>query len=272
MSKNIVLLGSKGMLGQTALRFFSSSNNIICFDFRYNIYRRKEYIEKLRKLSPDIIINCIGQIKQKSSEFNNLFSTNALLPLDLNIYFDDSLIIHPSTDCIFSGNSSSPYDIEHFPDADDDYGLSKIYGESSCMMNKQSFIIRSSIIGITYDYESHGLLDWFLRHEDGQEINGFTNHLWNGITTLEWCKIADKIINNKLNDKYIGNNGLIQAGSNNIISKYEILKSANNIFNRNIKINQFTHPDSISRVLDAVYMVDSVESQLEELHSWVNTK
>ncbi len=40
------------------------------------------------------------------------------------------------------------------------------------------------------------MLEWFLSQEEGTTINGYTNQLWNGNTTLEWVQWVDKIMNN----------------------------------------------------------------------------
>ena len=73
MSKRIVILGSKGMLGQTASKYFSLDNKIIPFDRRYSPYERQEFLSMLNALEPEVIINCIGKIKQKTSKFEDLF-------------------------------------------------------------------------------------------------------------------------------------------------------------------------------------------------------
>ena len=267
MGKRIVILGSNGMLGQAAKKYFSKNNEVILFEGRYTKNHRHTYLSALKKLEPEIIINCVGRIKQKSSDFEDLFVVNALLPVDLNSMFEDALIIHPSTDCVFSGESSQPYSVFDFPNAYDDYGLSKVYGELSGKLRSATYIIRSSIIGLTKDYGSEGLLDWFMRQEEGTSINGFTNHLWNGITTLEWCCIAEKIIHG---NPPIIKNGIIQVGASEAISKYSILKSAREIFGRNISIKPIDHIDNVARVLEPSVRVEGVHQQLLRYREWLD--
>ena len=265
-----MVLGSKGMLGQEAVKFFGENYEVIIFNDRYVPSSRSKYIDDLIELKPSVIINCVGKIKQKTSRFEDLFVANTLLPLDLNRLPDHILIIHPSTDCVFSGSGSEPYGVSSLLNADDDYGLSKIYGELSALRRESTFIIRASIIGLTIGNRSSGLLDWFMRQPIGASINGFTNHYWNGITTLEWCCIAEYIIFNSRNREATKLSNIFQVGAESAVSKYELLVIANEVFKRNLKISPFATAESISRVLDPTMKIDSVRRQLEKYSKWAN--
>jgi len=270
MAERIVVLGSKGMLGQAAVKFFGENYDVIAFNDRYVPSNRSKYIDALIELNPSVIVNCVGKIKQKTSKFEDLFIANTLLPLDLNGLPDNILIIHPSTDCVFSGAGADPYGLFSSPNADDDYGLSKIYGELSAHRRKATFIIRTSIIGFTAKNESGGLLDWFMRQPSGASINGFTNHYWNGITTLEWCHIAESIILNSKARETPKVSNFIQAGAKSAISKYELLVSANEVFKRNLKIIPIDTPEGVYRVLEPTVKIGSVRQQLEDYLEWLN--
>jgi dTDP-4-dehydrorhamnose reductase len=267
MSKKIVLLGAKGMLGQAVERYFSSKYEVINFDQRYSIYERDNFISELNYLKPDVVINCIGKIKQKTSLFEDLFTSNTLLPLDLNSSITDALIIHPSTDCIFSGEDRVPYNVFDVPNAKDDYGISKLYGELSGKLRENTFVLRTSIIGLTQNYVSDGLLDWFMRQEDGATISGYTNHLWNGITTLEWCYLAEKII---LGSAPQSSNGIIQVGAGNTISKYELLVCANEVFGRSVRVEPIRTADDVTRVLHPEVKMQNIQDQLANYWSWMS--
>ena len=267
MAKKIVLLGSGGMLGQAAIRYFSKNYEVVTYNKRYSIRDRENFIFELSSLNPDVIINCIGKIKQKTSEFESLFTSNALLPLDLNAEFRSALIIHPSTDCVFSGEDGRAYSLNDSLNAKDDYGISKIFGELAGKHNKNTYVLRTSIIGLTENYISQGLLDWFMRQDDGSTINGYTNHLWNGITTLEWCILAEKI----LNGSPLGvTSKVIQVGASDVMSKYELLILANKVFQRNTLITPTSNKNNISRVLIPELKVKSIKDQLLQYWNWLN--
>ena len=72
--KNIIVLGSKGMLGQMVCLYFSKNGyNIIEFNSRFTEDNSNLYFTELNKLKDGFVINCIGRIKQKSEDAFNLF-------------------------------------------------------------------------------------------------------------------------------------------------------------------------------------------------------
>jgi len=150
------------MLGQMAKLYFTQdSYELFEIDLRYELSNRVDFFLKIDSIQPDIILNCIGAIKQKTQSPDNLFIINALLPLDLVTYVNKKcLIIHPSTDCVFSGQLGSPYDKTRLCDAQDDYGQSKILAEVAMLKASNSIIIRTSIIGLDNQPQGKGLLNY----------------------------------------------------------------------------------------------------------------
>ena len=76
----------------------------------------------------------------------------------------------------------------------DIYGKSKSLGEAKgdSMMH-----LRVSIIGPEVDRNS-SLLEWVRNQPKNAEISGYTDHFWNGITSMHFAKIARGIIENDL--------------------------------------------------------------------------
>ena len=117
---------------------------------------------KLENTDASVIINCIGAIPQKKPSDERYIDINVNLPI-----FLESLgkrIIHPTTDCEFSGDldQSEAYTKLHQRDAKDAYGKSKAK-ISELIENsfKNTKMIRVSIIG--HELSSNfSLLDWFL--------------------------------------------------------------------------------------------------------------
>jgi dTDP-4-dehydrorhamnose reductase len=142
------------------------------------------------------------------------------------------------TDCVFSGKNGN-YLEDDFLDADDLYGKSKIVGEIPA---ENKLIIRSSIIG-PESGDGRSLLNWFIRN-NSKEVSGFKNHLWNGVTTLNFSKVVEGIINT---DNYNFNlQHLIPANS---VNKAELLKQIKNNFEKEIKINEINAENLINRTL-----------------------
>jgi dTDP-4-dehydrorhamnose reductase len=266
MTKRIIILGSKGMLGQMVSQYFRKENfNVIIFDKRFTSDHMIQYVDELNSYDDAIIVNCIGKIKQKTIDSNELFLSNTLLPLEISRRLKNShIFIHPSTDCVFSGHASSPYPSYNAHDASDVYGISKSMGEKAISTRINSLIIRVSIIGPDTN-SNKGLLSWFLSNQDGVHLDGYLNHYWNGITTFEWCNRLnfilqdDSLLNSLLSKKFI------QLGTQKIYSKYDMLQLFNQIYNRNIIINPISTDKEVYRCLLPEWTSKSLEEQLFDL-------
>ena len=103
------------------------------------------------------------------------------------------------------------------------------------------------------------LLTWFLYNK--KKLNGYTNHYWNGITTLEWCKKIEHIL--KFQKKSINSFKLIQLGTKKIYSKYEMLKIFKKIFKKKIIINR-KKMQYVNKTLKPDICSPNLEIQLEE--------
>jgi len=75
-------------------------------------------------------------------------------------------------------------------------------------------------------------MEWFL-HTQENEVNGFTDSFWNGLTTLELTKIIIDIINRNVFD-----NKVLHYYSENTASKYELVEHINKLFCMNKIINK----------------------------------
>jgi dTDP-4-dehydrorhamnose reductase len=231
-NKNILILGSRGMLGNQVYKYFKNNKyKVSKLNKRIEIYNANNIIKKLNLREKSIIINCIGKIKQKEKNFKKLFFINSIFPYKLSYLLNKKhLLIHPSTDCVFNGNKKSYYKLNSDKDSNDIYGISKSIAELALERRKNTLIIRTSIIGISKSKKD--LLSWFLSQK--KKIFGYTNHFWNGVTTLEWCKKVEYLI---ANSKNLTNKSLIiQLGTKKTYSKYDMLNIFKKIFEKKIKI------------------------------------
>jgi dTDP-4-dehydrorhamnose reductase len=263
MKEKLVILGSKGMLGQMVSRYFAAEGfDITCFDQRFESERRAEYAGFLKSLRSGYVINCIGKIKQKTNDAADLLFVNTILPAELrNTLHPDVVLIHPSTDCIFSGKLGSPYPAGHEADAEDEYGWSKRLGEVTLEGRPNTLIPRVSIIGPDNNPGGKGLLAWVKSNVPGSAIQGYTNHLWNGITTQEWCIQVHRFI--KQNRQFPFR--IIQYGTESHSSKYEMLLLFNRIFKLGLHIQpvETTHP--VDRRLLPDMICKPLPEQLQDL-------
>jgi dTDP-4-dehydrorhamnose reductase len=151
-----------------------------------------EVTRALASIQPDLVINCIGLIKQNPMVNDPLSSIrlNALLPhrVSLICRTADIRMVHISTDCVFSGKKGSYVESDQ-SDAEDLYGRTKYLGE---VTYSHTLTLRTSIIGRELaQYKS--LLEWFLSQK-GKTVRGYTKVIFSGVTTIYLAKLVAKLI------------------------------------------------------------------------------
>jgi dTDP-4-dehydrorhamnose reductase len=87
-------------------------------------------------------------------------------------------------------------------------------------------LIRCSIIGRELATRN-SLTEWVLTQNENSEIQGFSNHIWNGITTLHFAKIVNGIVK-----EGTFRNGIHHLVPSNSISKESLIKILANSFGR----------------------------------------
>lgn len=266
MKRKIVVLGSNGMLGQMVERYFSNSEyEVTCFNDRFLYESRNNYTKYLQSLKDVVVINCVGRIKQKGSNIEELLQANTVLPAELrNTLGRNVVLIHPSTDCVFMGDKGAPYVSNQRSDAEDDYGWSKRLGEVVLFNRFNTLIPRVSIIGPDSNPGGLGLLGWIFSNPRGSTIKGFVNHLWNGITTLEWCKQIELF----LHELDFFEFSLIQFGTREYYSKYEMLQMFNEVFDLGLSIKPVETELSVDRRLFPDIVCKPLLEQLYELKAF----
>jgi dTDP-4-dehydrorhamnose reductase len=264
MSK-VLVLGANGMLGHTLSKVLKNNNHELTVTTKsgHNVSPYSAYLFDglhpksiiagiIMKVEPDYVINCIGKIKQKiddNSAISSVISINSILPNELKTITESfgSKLIHISTDCVFSGKiiPTSYYTEADDPDATDIYGRTKILGE---VEGDNMLTIRTSIIGMEQEGSSKlSLMEWIFKNNK-KEINGYTNHFYNGLTTLE----LSNIINHIIEDDLVGTHclhGIIQCGGPKC-TKHQLVKNIVDIFGLDIKVNPYKTEESVNRVLD----------------------
>lgn len=257
--QKVLILGANGMLGSMLYRKFCESLNfetiglarsftsefggclkdklIFCSELDNPLI-----LESLLETHlPDVVINCIGIVKQNQKYANVLevLKVNSLFPHQLlkacqrlNIR-----LLHISTDCVFSGSKGN-YDEGSVIDAADLYGLSKYLGE---VISENSLTLRSSIIGHELS-GAKGLLEWFLRQNEA--VQGFKNCLFSGLPTNEFFNILEQYV---LCEKKLS--GLYHISSEPI-SKYDLLHLIASVYKKEIKIFSIEEP-RINRTLNS---------------------
>jgi len=207
----------------------------------------------------DYVINCCGLIKQRSTSNSALYEINREFPKRLASKYGKRLI-HISTDCVFSGKRGMYVESDE-KDAQDNYGLSKSGGEEI-----DARVLRTSIIG-THAEDCNGLLEW-ARSQRNRSVEGYIDHFWSGVTTLELSKlIIDEIEN-------IESQRLRHVYSNRV-SKFDVLNVINDEFDlgMSIKVASIGLIDrSLSTIFEDNKIRKNLRNQVQELRDFERIK
>lgn len=249
--EKILVTGSTGMLGYAVSSYFKSKSYDVIEITRNEFDIANDPMDKFEKFLDgiEVVINCAGVIKPTISKntIENVLRINSIFPRNLakvcNI--KDIKCFHITTDCVYSGKKGNYTENDYF-DAEDLYGLSKNAGET-----KDCMTLRTSIIGEEKG-NKRSLLEW-AKSQEGKEVNGFTNHLWNGVTTLYLAEIIENILKNNLYQK-----GIFHIHSPNTVNKYELLQIFNEVYNLKLKINPVEAKEKVDRSLSSIFNLTKV--------------
>lgn len=269
----ILVLGSTGLLGSAVGTHFLKTKYDTTLTFRnldVSYGRQKFFYDPLVGdiygmdlfKEYDYVINCIGIInKFMDKDPIAARKLNAVFPWELANWCREvgAKLIHITTDCVYSGKKGK-YVESDIHDAPDDYGKSKSLGEpiDRCM------VIRTSIIGEEI-HNNASLIEW-AKSQKGKEVRGYVNHFWNGVTTKQYAKVCEKIIENEW-----WQSGLFHVHSSDIVSKYQMMEYFNERFELGLKINEFKTPETCDRSLASEkdlckkLAVPSVKTQIMEI-------
>ncbi len=246
-SMRVMVLGATGMLGNAIFHVLSSAPKITVFGTVRNSSFREHFhnslweqiivgidaennaslVKAFSLARPDVVINCIGLVKQLEDAHNPLkaIHINALFPHKLAelCRTEGARLIHISTDCVFSGSTGNYKETDH-PDARDLYGHSKLLGEVDY---PHTITLRTSIIGHELS-GAHSLVNWFLAQRGS--INGFTQAIFSGLTANELANIIKNVVMPKPDM-----HGLYHVAAKPI-NKFDLLRLIAKIYEKNIEI------------------------------------
>ncbi len=261
----IYVLGASGMLGKYVSTYLKENFDAVEIN-RENIDASKVKEEELHaKLfhlgvkEDDVIINCMGTIKPRVDSLGDLNAilVNSVFPRILaNVAEKLSVkLIHPTTDCVYSGLKGS-YDENDKYDVSDVYGMSKAMGEPfNCT------VIRTSIIGEEVN-QGRSLVEW-IKSSANKTVNGFINHNWNGVTCLQFAKICEEIINT--NNYWIGTKHF----HSDTVNKKELVEMISKEYDLNITVIATETPVKCDRSMSSIHntgiSVPSLSEQIKEM-------
>ncbi|MDH4656633.1 MULTISPECIES: SDR family oxidoreductase [unclassified Pseudomonas] len=244
----ILILGVTGMLGSATFKVLSKSGQHDVYGTLRSAAGKRNFDENFHQhliegvdvldqdalarvlafVRPEVVINCVGLIKQLSDAKDPLSALpiNAMLPHRLaNLCtLIDARLVHISTDCVFSG-ARGMYLESDVSDAEDLYGKSKYIGEVHDRPNV--ITLRTSIIGHELN-SNYSLVDWFLSQEES--VKGFRQAVFSGLPTVV---LADVIQRYVLPDSSLS--GLYHVSAEPI-DKYTLLTFISEVYGKQIAI------------------------------------
>lgn len=280
----VLVLGVTGMLGNTVFKqLFSdtqyqvwgtlrSTSGLAYFPTQAHEYllnnidvlEQDSLVTVLDKVRPDVVINCVGLIKQLSDANDPLLALpiNTMLPHRLAklCSLANARLIHISTDCVFNGRKGM-YLEGDISDAEDLYGKSKYIGELHDLPH--ALTLRTSIIG--HELNSNAsLVDWFLAQTGN--VKGYRRAIFSGLPTVELANVIKEFVipNNKLQGLY--------HVSVDPIDKYTLLNLIADVYGKDIEI-EADEQIQIDRSLDSTkfrqetgYTPPSWPQLIEKMH------
>lgn len=203
----VLILGVTGMLGSAVFRTFSKDSHLEVWGTLRSAGGLQHFAEQHRerllpgvdvldqdslvsvldRVRPQVVINCVGLIKQLSDAKDPLSALpiNSMLPHRLVKLCGliGARLVHISTDCVFSGRKGL-YTEDDMSDAEDLYGKSKYIGELHAEPN--AVTLRTSIIGHELG-SNYSLVDWFLSQVG--PVKGYEKAIFSGLPTVELARV-----------------------------------------------------------------------------------
>jgi dTDP-4-dehydrorhamnose reductase len=276
---NVLVLGCTGMLGHRVFMEFANQGFNVSGTMRSGLKEYDKYdffnpqsvvefldpvnhfsgiLEAVEQFDPSVIINCIGKTKPHTKDPVATIETNSVLPHKLARFCDEFGIklIHITTDCVWTGKKGD-YGLSDPHDATDLYGKSKSLGE---VAYGNHLTVRTSIIGRELNSRDN-LLEWILSQPGDSVLSGFTEHLWNGVTTMELANILVRIVDDEPELK-----GIIQIAGEKI-NKYDLLNLVKDVYHLNFKVEpKQTEKCDRTMINTSGHTPPSIRQMLEEFY------
>lgn len=265
MARKIIVLGGSGMLGSMVTDVLSRDPELEVM----STARETDLLERGRRAFPgvkwvefdatrpdgfdviagnDWVVNAIGITKplirdDNAFEIERALRVNSLFPQTLaaKAHQVGARILQIATDCVYSG-AKGRYVENDLHDALDVYGKTKSLGETVLPWVHN---LRCSIIG-PEPKDFKFLVEWFVRQPASAQVNGFTNHRWNGVTTYHFGRVAQGIIKSGLELPNLQH--LVPSGD---VTKAEMLESFAAAYDRkDVTIRSVAAEKVIDRTLE----------------------
>lgn len=144
---NVLVVGAAGQLGQAMVAQLSADHHVTAWTRdTVDLTRHRDVRDMVMRLAPAAIVNCSGYnaVDQAEDQQANAFEINAFVVRTLaRAAADlDAVLMHYSTDFVFSGTASTPYTELDRPEPQSVYAQSKLTGEWMAADAPRHYILR----------------------------------------------------------------------------------------------------------------------------------
>jgi dTDP-4-dehydrorhamnose reductase len=145
-----LITGAAGMVGSDLQHELKgrSEETVAVGRVELDVSDRDAVLSLVRQTRPDVIVNCAAFTRVDDCETNqqqaDAINGLAVETLATAANDTDALLVHISTDFVFDGSATTPYDVDHPTAPVSAYGRSKLLGEEAARRARNHVILRTS--------------------------------------------------------------------------------------------------------------------------------
>lgn len=218
-------LSNKYQVSATARKLGFQSHNIEwnCFDLTNTV----DLSSWLSRTSPDAIVHCAANVNVELCEHDQIQANNihvhATEQISNYAILNATRLIYVSTDSVFNGKSSVPYNESDMVEPLNHYAQSKYIGERSVLKCSSGLVLRTNIIGWGMNNQKT-FFEWLLGAlVSAEPIKLFDDVYFSPITVDHFSNIISHLLQTR-------DVGLFHCGSSDKVSKYQFGLMVSKVF------------------------------------------
>lgn len=268
MTKNVLITGITGMLGQSIYRKFLNHGGFKLFgvsrqsDFSlldvkmfYGDLCSIDFVKTLSEVSFCYIIHCSAEVNVNYCEINRESAIKSNVTATCNVFslLSAEKYVYISTDSVFDGIKGNYNELSEVNPLNF-YAETKLLGEESVKQNTEKYyILRTNIYGFNKPMKN-SLFEWaYSELNKNKQIYGFTNMFFNPLYVGQLAQLLIELFESKVVEF-----GTYNLATTDKISKYDFLVKIAEEFNfglenitpLNFNQNDLVAPRALNTVLD----------------------
>jgi dTDP-4-dehydrorhamnose reductase len=266
----VVVTGAAGQLGQDVLLELERKNHQAIGTDReqLDITNEEDVIAFISDVKPDVILHCAAYTNVDAAEEDEetAYQVNGIGTKNLALAAKQTgaKMLYISTDYVFNGTASEPYEVEQPTEPLGSYGRTKLAGEVFVQdILEQFFIVRTAWV---FGAHGHNFVKTMLRlSKERGEVGVVHDQVGSPTYTVDLAKFMVELMET---DKF----GIYHATNSGVCSWYEFAVEIFNQAGLNVKVNPLTteqFPRPAARPKYSVLSKKKIEQKgLTPLRDW----